>query len=166
MPPILSTSQCEFNGTRSCSHTRKTIPLAPIHLFTKQMVPSLCQESLTRSSLRSFSPVLSVRLIKGFLPSITFLSAHGFLNQARAWFLKITLCGCMCVCVYVSVCPKNGIVLFSPCSLVAEFLSVDRTGKHVSSLSKTSFLISGRKLLKEQHHSDVSSPLLGTNRYY
>ena len=68
---ILSTSQCELFGARLCAHTRKTIPLAPIYPFTKQMVPSLCPESLTPRSLRSFSPVLCMHLIKGFLPSIT-----------------------------------------------------------------------------------------------
>ena len=73
---ILSTSHCEFNGARSCAHARKTIPLAPIHPFTKQMVPSLCPESLTRSLFRSFSPVLYVRLIKGFLSPKTFLRAR------------------------------------------------------------------------------------------
>ena len=56
----------------------KTIPLASIHLFSKQMVPSLCPESLTQHSLRLFSPVLCVCLIKGFLPSITFLRARRF----------------------------------------------------------------------------------------
>ena len=29
---------CEFSGTCSCAHARKTIPLAPIHPFTKQIV--------------------------------------------------------------------------------------------------------------------------------
>ena len=37
-PPILSTSHCELYATRSCAHTRKTIPLAPIHSFTKHNV--------------------------------------------------------------------------------------------------------------------------------
>ena len=37
VPPILSTRYCEFNGARSCAHTRKTFPVAPIHLFTKQI---------------------------------------------------------------------------------------------------------------------------------
>ena len=32
---------------RSYAHARKTIPLAPIHLFTKQIVPSMYQESLS-----------------------------------------------------------------------------------------------------------------------
>ena len=36
-PPILSTSHCEFNGARLCIHAQKTIPLAPIHSFTKQI---------------------------------------------------------------------------------------------------------------------------------
>ena len=35
------------DGTRSCTHTRKTIPLAPIHSFTKQIIPSMYEESLT-----------------------------------------------------------------------------------------------------------------------
>ena len=47
VPPILSTSHCEFNGTRSCTHAQKTIPLAPIHSFTKQIVPPMYEESLT-----------------------------------------------------------------------------------------------------------------------
>ena len=46
-PPILSTSHGELYGICLCAHTRKTIPLAPIHLFTKQIVPSLYQELLT-----------------------------------------------------------------------------------------------------------------------
>ena len=32
---------------RSCAHARKIIPLAPIHSFTKQIVPSMYEESLT-----------------------------------------------------------------------------------------------------------------------
>ena len=45
--PILSSSHCEFYGARLCAHARKTIPLAPIHSFTKQIVPSMYEESLT-----------------------------------------------------------------------------------------------------------------------
>ena len=51
---------------------------SPSHSFTKQIVPSLCQESLTRSSLRSFSPVLCMLLINCFLPYKTFLCVHCF----------------------------------------------------------------------------------------
>ena len=32
---------------RSCAHARKTILLAPIHLFPKQIVPLMYQESFT-----------------------------------------------------------------------------------------------------------------------
>ena len=50
VPRILSTRYryCEFYGTRSCAHVQKTIPLAPIRLFTRQilLVPSLYQEYL------------------------------------------------------------------------------------------------------------------------
>ena len=71
---------CKFNGAHSCAHARIIIPLAPIHPFTKQMVPSLCPESLTRSLFRSFSPVLYVCLIKGFLSPKTFLRARCFFS--------------------------------------------------------------------------------------
>ena len=36
---ILSTSHCKFYGAHMCSHAQKTISLAPIRLFTKQIVP-------------------------------------------------------------------------------------------------------------------------------
>ena len=45
--PILSSSHCEFYGARLCADARKTISLAPIHSFTKQIVPSMYEESLT-----------------------------------------------------------------------------------------------------------------------
>ena len=63
----------------------KTIPLAPIHPFTKQFVPSMHQKSFTRRLLRSFSPVLCVRLIKGFLLSITL----NFLHARRFFFFFV-----------------------------------------------------------------------------
>ena len=31
----------------ACAHARKTIPLVPIHPFTKQIVPLVCEELLT-----------------------------------------------------------------------------------------------------------------------
>ena len=52
--------------------------LASIHPFTKQMVPSLCPESLTQSLSKSFSPVSHMHPIKWFLPSITFLRGMSF----------------------------------------------------------------------------------------
>ena len=56
--PILSTSHCELNDAHLCAHARKNIPLVPIHSFTKQIVPSMYQESLTLSHLISMSRVL------------------------------------------------------------------------------------------------------------
>ena len=47
VPPILSTSHCKFYGTRSCAHARKTISLAAICPFTRQIVPLMCEELLT-----------------------------------------------------------------------------------------------------------------------
>ena len=74
-------------------HTQKTIPLAPIHSFTKHIVPLLCQESLTRSSLRSFSPVLYMGLTKCYLPSkkfyvriiFFFVSTYSFSSHTFLW---------------------------------------------------------------------------------
>ena len=47
--PKSSTSHCELDGAHLCVHTQKPycIPLEPIHLFTKQIVPSMYQELLT-----------------------------------------------------------------------------------------------------------------------
>ena len=53
MEPILSTSHSICNGARSCAHALKTIPLAPIHLLIKQIIPSLYQQSSTWDSLQS-----------------------------------------------------------------------------------------------------------------
>ena len=48
---------------RSCAHARKTIPLAPIHSFTKQIVPSMYQESMSWSRLISITRVFRNHLI-------------------------------------------------------------------------------------------------------
>ena len=76
-PPILSTSHCEFNGIHLCTHARKTISLAPIHSFTRQIVPSLYQQSST-CFLRSIILLFCRRPINSLLPSITFLRVHSF----------------------------------------------------------------------------------------
>ena len=70
MPPILSTSHCEFNGTYLCAHARKNISLIPIHPITKQMVPSLCPELLTQSLSKSISPKYFSYVPYKVLPSI------------------------------------------------------------------------------------------------
>ena len=51
MPPILNISHNEFNGAHA--HAQKTIPLAPIHSFTIQKVPSLFQQSSIKDSRQS-----------------------------------------------------------------------------------------------------------------
>ena len=51
----------------------KTFPLAHIHLFTRQIGPSLYQQSSTRGCLQSIIPPLHTYPINSFLPSITFL---------------------------------------------------------------------------------------------
>ena len=81
MPPILSTSHCEFYGTRLCAHARKIILLVPIHLFTRQIVPLVCEELLTLSS--------SISVMSNFCNSHTksFLSSKKFLRGRRFFFL-------------------------------------------------------------------------------
>ena len=78
VPIILSTSHCKFNGTRSCTHIRKTIPQAPIRSFTKQIVPSLYQQSSTWSWLIFMAWVFYSYPINALLPSIIFLCASFF----------------------------------------------------------------------------------------
>ena len=60
-----------FYAACSCIHAWKTIFMAPIHLFTRQIVHSLYEESLTWSSLKLIWQLLIFRmcLIKSFLPS-------------------------------------------------------------------------------------------------
>ena len=77
MPPILNTSHGELYGARLCAHARKTIPMAPFHSFTKQIIPSMYQKSLGWSRLISMARVFRKRLINSFLPSS--LAAHRFL---------------------------------------------------------------------------------------
>ena len=89
MPPILSTSHCKFNGARSCAHARKTILLILIHPFTTQIVPSLYPQSFPSSPWRSFSPIFCLGVIKGFLPSITFLRARRFFSSLFLCFIFI-----------------------------------------------------------------------------
>ena len=92
-----SISQCESVLWHLFVHPcSKTIPLALINLFTKQIAPSLCPESLTQCSLKLFSPVFHMSLIKGFLPSITFLYMHRFFL-----FVSFSLHTFSWVCGYV-----------------------------------------------------------------
>ena len=48
---------------RLCAQAQKIIPLAPIHSFTKQIVPSMYQESLSWSRLISITRVFRNHLI-------------------------------------------------------------------------------------------------------
>ena len=86
---LLCLKLCQHNRPVPSAHARKTIHMAPIHPFTKQMVPSLCPESLTRSLWRLFSPVLCLRLIKGFLPPKTFIRTRRFFS---CFFVSLFVC--------------------------------------------------------------------------
>ena len=57
---------------RSCAHARKTISLAPIHSFTKQIVPLMYQELLSWSRLIPITRVFRNHLINSPLPSKIF----------------------------------------------------------------------------------------------
>ena len=64
----------------SCAHARKTIPMAPIHSFTKQLVPSMYQESLTRNRFISMARVFRTRLINSFFHQKNVLGARRFFS--------------------------------------------------------------------------------------
>ena len=81
----------------------KNHPLAPIHPLTKQIVPSLYQQSSIWSWLISMARVFCAYLIKGLLPSIIFLRARHFflcfifiahffvgLREPRKYFFKLS----------------------------------------------------------------------------
>ena len=69
MPPILSTSHCEFNDTRLCTHTQKTILLTQLHPLSTQIIPSLYPQTFPSSSCRSLPSVFCCGHYKG-LPSM------------------------------------------------------------------------------------------------
>ena len=122
-PPILSISQCEFNSARSCAHARKTIPLTPIHLFTKQMVPSLCPELLTQSLLRSFSPVLCVHLTYIRLPSINNIFMHVSFILVSFIFITHFFRGLAGACVNPGIFLNSLFVHSLLCQITHSFLS-------------------------------------------
>ena len=78
MPPILSTSHCEFYGARSCAHARKIILLAPIYPFNRQIVPLVFEELLTWSSSTSVTSNFCNSHTKSFLSSKKFYAAVVF----------------------------------------------------------------------------------------
>ena len=69
---------------RSCAHARKTIPLAPIHSFTKQIVPSMYQESLSWNRWTSItqSPYKLPPSIKNILGARRFFLHRTLLSWA------------------------------------------------------------------------------------
>ena len=98
---------------RSCAHARKTIPLAPIHSFTKQIVPSMYQQSMSWSRLVSintsfphesykFLPahknILGARRFFFLLLCFIFI-AHFFvgLREPRKFFFKLSFCAFTCL---------------------------------------------------------------------
>ena len=99
--PKYHASHCKLYGTRSCAHTQKTTPLAPIHSFTKQIVPSMYEESLIRSCLISMTRVFRMCLINSFLPSKNILGARRFF-LSNTFFLSFSshtfswACGSLC----------------------------------------------------------------------
>ena len=65
---------------RPCT-PRKAIPMAPIHSFTKQIVPSMYQELLSWSRLISITRVFRNHLINSPLPSKIFLGTCRFFSS-------------------------------------------------------------------------------------
>ena len=50
-----------------CDYARRTILSCPIHPFTRQLVPSLFEESISQSSWKSIQPFFRYSLINAFL---------------------------------------------------------------------------------------------------
>ena len=139
MPPILSTSHCEFNGTRLCTHIRKTISLAQIHSFTKQIVlhcihnlsPKLMEIVFTGFWYGCYKGIPSMNILVCLFLSFsshTFLWACGSLREPQKFSLF----------VHSLVCPITHLFLdeFQP-NLVQNFPQVCYTCHTVFSLKKT-----------------------------
>ena len=109
VPPILSTSYCEFHGAHSCAHAQKTIPLAPIHSFTKQIVLELKlfdihYTSFPHAPYKLLPPNKNIlgahRFFSLFLLSFsshTFSCACGSLCEPRKYFFKFSFCAFTCL---------------------------------------------------------------------
>ena len=70
----------QFYGVRLCAHARKTIPLAPIHSFTKQIVPSMFDLKLFDIHDTSFpyAPYKLLPSIKNILGTVIFFFLSTF----------------------------------------------------------------------------------------
>ena len=138
-PLILST---EFNGTRSCAHARKTILLAPIHSFTRQIVATFIVSSII--DLRFFAIGHTCFSTAPYKLSITFLRTRrpflshlfvGFLELVHVnprTFFKLSFCAFICLCnntlsyflmdfsqIFISTSPMYAlpVILFSACKI-------------------------------------------------
>ena len=58
-PPFLSTGHCEFNGTRSCAHVQKTIPIPLALKLNTLIVPPISVESISPTMKRCHLSSLS-----------------------------------------------------------------------------------------------------------
>ena len=91
----LSTSHCKFNGAHSCAHTQKTILLAPIYLFTKQIRSTFIVSIIVYLKLVEF--VFCMCLIKCLLATITFLHAcHFFVFVVSFYHTLMWACRSLC----------------------------------------------------------------------
>ena len=68
VPQFLSTSQCKFNGARSCAHASINHPFQPKPPFTKVSVPSMCRESSYIPKFTEIHPAVSLILPYKILP--------------------------------------------------------------------------------------------------
>ena len=134
---------------RTCS---KTIPLAPIHPFTKQMVPSLCPESLTRSLFQLFSPVFRKHPIKCFLPSIPFYTLVVFFFVCFYYFHfhHTPFCGLAGACMNPEFYSNSLFVHSLVCQITHSFLNGFQLNLyqhylHVYSMLNKSTLVRGQK---------------------
>ena len=129
MPPFLSTSHCQFYGTCLCACAQQTIGFTDL-LVTREFVPSLFVESITRSSSKSVQPVFRYSLTNSFL------SPKIFMRQLYFSFISHIFRGLAGTCVN----PGSYIFKLSFCSVchfmdLSKFVSAQQSERFVKSIN-------------------------------
>ena len=76
-----------------CDYARRTILSRPICPFTRQLVPSLFEESISRSSSTSIQPFFRYSLINAFLSPQKFLRSSRFFLLCFFYFHRTLFSG-------------------------------------------------------------------------
>ena len=121
-----TTSHCKFYGAHSCAHGQKTIPLALIHPFTRQIVATF---SVSRIKVHRNCPVT-----KCFYAAVVFSFFHLFLSH--------TFCGaCVTPCESLNFYLKHSFSTYTCLSnnlLISAWILI-KFVSHVCSTRQTTF---------------------------